>query len=106
LACKTEFGFKNNHKIVELVQQEMKEAEEPESESDKEEEYAAPMPTAQIIELCCQMEQVGESSEDPLGPELATLARKFQGKLLKRSMKTANQSMLDAWMKGKQSSSA
>jgi hypothetical protein len=84
----------------------MKEVEEPESESDNEEEYAVPMPTAQIIKLCCQMEQVRESSEDPLGLELATLACKFQGGLLKRSMKTAKQSMLDVWTKEKQSSSA
>jgi hypothetical protein len=58
LACETEFEFENDHEIVELVRQEIKEAEEPESESDDDEEYAAPMPTTQIIERSRSESQV------------------------------------------------
>jgi hypothetical protein len=50
-----------------------------------------------IVALCRQMEHVGMTSTDPLGAELANLARKFRGLVVQRSIRESKQTALDGW---------
>jgi hypothetical protein len=92
-------SFKDDDEIIKQARQESLDGTDNnsgDSDSDSDDNIE-PETRDNIVALCRQMEHVGMTSTDPLGAELANLAHKFCGLVVKQSIRESKQTTLDGW---------
>jgi hypothetical protein len=94
--------LETDEEVVAQLHQESVDAEEGASDdedNDSETEVEAPsMSTAEVLDVCRKLEQMGLESLGKAGPEMALAVRKFCAEVVKTSLSNSRQTTLfDAW---------